>query len=64
MKRTIDDIYRLITYKRECAINEAHGEAKKGKERDRMFIERLYGEIDAYTDILILIETSHILKEE
>ena len=59
MKRTIDDIYKLINYKRESAINEL-----KREKEDKNLRERLFGEIDAYTDVLVLIETSQVLKEE
>lgn len=59
MKRTIDEIYKLINYKRESAINEL----KRDKE-DKYLREKLFGEIDAYTDVLVLIETSQVLKEE
>lgn len=59
MKRTIDDIYRLIIYKRECALNELQREKE-----NKTLRENLFGEIDAYTDILVLIETSQVLKED
>ena len=59
MKRTIDDIYRLIVYKRECALNELQREKE-----NKMLRENLFGEIDAYTDVLVLIETSQVLKED
>lgn len=59
MKRTIDDIYRLIIYKRECALNELQREKE-----NKTLRENLFGEIDAYTDVLVLIETSQVLKED
>jgi hypothetical protein len=58
MKRTIDEIYELIIEKRDSAISA------KNREPEKIVRERLYGEVDAYTDVLILIETSQILKED
>lgn len=59
MKRTIDELYKLICYKRECAIKELRREKE-----NKMLRENLFGEIDAYTDIIVLMETSQILKGE
>lgn len=63
MKRNIDEIYNLINQKIENAKNDFH------KERMRMYPSTkkqflLEGEIQAYTDIKILLETSGVLKDE
>lgn len=56
MQRTIKDIYELIQQKRENAVND--------NKRPHTLIEsyQLQGEIDAYTDVLRLIETSGVLE--
>ena len=67
MKRTINEIYDLIKEKIEFARNDRErkrNDLSNTKEwRDNESI-RLYGEIEAYTDVKILIETSGVLKNE
>jgi hypothetical protein len=68
MKRTINDIYELLKQKRENAINDREKYCmplgKKQPIKDFAIKCKLEGEIDAYTDVLILIETSKVLENE
>ena len=62
MKRNIKDIYNLINEKIENAENDLI------RENSRVYPDykkrlKLQGEIEAYRDIKILIETSRILNE-
>ena len=67
MKRTINEIYALIKEKIEFARNDRErkrNDLSNTKEwRDNESI-RLYGEIEAYTDVIILIERSGVLENE
>lgn len=67
MKRTIDEIYNIIIEKRRNARNDRErkrNDLSNSKEwRDNESII-LYGEIEAYTDVICLIESSQILKED
>ena len=56
--RTIEEIYILLNKKRESAFRD------KDRERNNTIKERLYGEIEAYTDVIILLETSGLIKPE
>lgn len=59
MKRTIKEVYDLIKEKRDNALNDyrrCKGEVVRPSE--------LKGEIDAYNDVLSLIESSHLLEED
>lgn len=72
MKRTIDEIYNIIIEKRDNA--ESHLERNGGITKANCIDEKGYpllrtglelkGEILAYTDVLCLIESSQILKED
>lgn len=58
MQRTINEVYELIKQKKDNALND--------NKRAHTLIEsyKLQSQIDAYTDIIILIETSGILTKE
>ena len=61
MKRSITEIYKLL----ESKINEARlAREIHTKEQDFGAAMRCYGNIEAYTDILCLIESSHLLEED
>ena len=60
MQRTINEIYELIQQKKENAKNDLQYERFKIKPSINK-VNRLIGEINAYTDIAILIETSGVL---
>lgn len=60
-KRTIEEIYNIICEKRDNA--ERDWERWFYKE-DRLMMEKCYSEAQAYTDVLILIETSEVLEDE
>lgn len=60
MKRTLKEIYELIQQKKQNALNDLNGYAPKTPAE----FMKLRGEIDAYTDVLILIETSKVLENE
>lgn len=60
MKRTIKDIHDLIEQKIENAQNNVIHERNR-KYPSNKNILRLQGEIEAYQDVLNLIETSELL---
>lgn len=71
--RTIQELYELIKQKKENATNDFKRQQleqlKKGEEEQRVILPtlqmaRLKGEIEAYTDVLILIESSGVLEDE
>lgn len=69
MKRTINEIYDLIKQKienaerdRDRTIIKMQSSKKEYKENANKYSE-LIGEIQAYTDIKILIATSEVLEE-
>ena len=70
-KRTIEEIYILIKQKKENAERDRETKREKARieENDAeyglliMELEELDGEIDAYTDILCLIESSGVLDD-
>lgn len=62
MKRTIKEIYDLINQKIESAKNSYHAEKMKPYSSNKKCCE-LQGEIEAYTDVKILLETSEVLKK-
>jgi hypothetical protein len=68
MKRTINEIYELLKQKRKNAINDREKYCMPlGKEqpiKDFAIKCKLEGEIDAYTDIICLIESSQVLEKE
>ena len=72
MKRTINEIYELIKQKRENAERDRQisyniiEEAKNSEEYldAKMHSKELTGEIDAYTDVICLIESSQVLEDE
>lgn len=59
MKRTINEIYDLINQKIENARRDMALKKLAGKPNEATII---YGEIEAYTDIKILIESSGLIK--
>ena len=67
MKRTINEIYELIEQKKENAERDRERtlqEIRNIKDYDGNILknERIKGEVDAYVDVLILIETSGVLE--
>lgn len=67
MKRTIKEIYDLVCQKLENAQNERYGLVQKGTTTDINVMrrcERLSGEMMAYFDIKVLMETSGVLEEK
>ena len=63
MERTIQEIYTIIWEKRENAEKHYLRESKTSRTPiDKRMLSLLEGEIEAYTDVLILIETSEVLK--
>ena len=63
MKRNIKEIYNILKQKKENALNDLTGEQfRKYPSHKKML--KLQGEIDAYTDVIILIETSEVLNDE
>lgn len=63
-KRTIEEVYILLNKKRESALRDRDRERENTKNCNLACIERLYGEIEAYTDAIILLETSGLIKPE
>lgn len=70
MKRTIEEVMDLLEQKRENAkaeIDRAYQEKtliKNGQPNiDTYEISRLGGEYDAYTDVICLIASSHLLEK-
>lgn len=63
-KRTIEEVYILLNKKRENALRDKDRERNNTENCDLVKIERLYGEIEAYTDVIILLETSGLIKPE
>ena len=67
-KRTIEEVYTLLNEKIENALNQKHAiyeEMKKDEIKEQHYdciYQRLQGEIEAYTDVKILIETSGLIK--
>ena len=64
MPRTIEEVLNLIKEKKK----NAEIDLEKSQAVNKVFpcpekIERLIGEICAYHDVIILIETSHILNK-
>ena len=62
-KRSINEVYNILNKKRENALNDRDRERNKPI-CDIVVLERLYGEIEAYTDIIILLETSGLVEDE
>ena len=61
MKRTINEIYNLLLQKKENASNDLTGEQLRKYPSNKKIL-KLQGEIEAYTDVIVLIETSEVLK--
>ena len=59
MQRTINEIYELIKQKKENALIDL-----KLNERNPLKSFNLQGEIDAYTDIICLIESSGLINQD
>lgn len=59
MKRTINEVYDLIVEKRDNALND-----EKANENDRFYLREITGAINAYEDVLCLIDSSHLLEED
>lgn len=60
MKRTIEEVIDLIKQKRQSAINAI----ERLPRRRTIRTERLACTIDTYTDVLALLETSHLTEEQ
>ena len=60
MQRTINEIHELIQQKRQNAFNDLLGV----KPHTPSEHNKLLGEIEAYDDVLWLIETSRVLEKE
>ena len=63
MLRTIREIYILIKKKRDNAFNDLRATID-GREMNLDKEFHLQGELDAYTDVLILLETSGVVEDE
>ncbi len=63
MKRTINEIYKLLLEKKENALNDLTGEQLRKYPSNKKIL-KLQGEIEAYTDVINLIETSQVLANE
>ena len=61
MKMEITDVYELIKEKRHNAFKDKL--SKNILSIDNPYIRELKGEIDAYDDVILLIENSGLLKE-
>ena len=71
MKRTISEVIDLIKQKKESAektliklTNDLSPETLAFREKEEKFIARKVGYVEAYTDILALLETSHLVEQE
>ena len=65
MRRSIEEIYHLIIEKKKNAENHYIRESKTSRTpNDGRMLDMLEGEIKAYTDILILLETSGVVENE
>jgi len=68
MKRTIEEVMNLLEQKKQNAINEIERIIPprcSGKTLTAMMQrQRILGEIDAYTDVICLIASSHLLEGE
>lgn len=68
MERTINEIYNLIIQKKENARNHMERIMEENKDgfviEDLMKLQRVEGNYNAYTDILILLETSGVVEDE
>ena len=66
MKRTIEEVMNLLEQKKQNAINEIERIIPprcSGKTLTAMMQrQRILGEIDAYTDVICLIASSHLLE--
>ena len=62
---TLKELYETIKKKKENAINDLMREQAKlikGKPVETEFLSALRGEIDAYTDVIYLLESSGELE--
>ena len=67
MKRTIKEIYEIIVKKRNSAYN--HYTRIKNTHNsisveEKYLLNNLKGEIEAYTDVLALLESSGVVENE
>lgn len=60
MKRTINEIYELLKQKKENALNDLTRERMRQYSSAKKIL-KLEGEIEAYQDVIVLIETSEVL---
>ena len=60
-KRSIKEVYDLIKEKKDNTERDIEIAILVG---DRLDMDNLVGEVDAYNDILNLIESSHLLEED
>lgn len=67
-KRSIREIYNMLNKKREMALLDRERYYEAEHERmspfNRYQIENLTGQVNAYTDIIILLETSGLVEDE
>ena len=69
MKRTIKEIYDLIDQKMESArldlkiARECKTGSLEEETRKNLRIEKLKGEVQAYIDVMALIESSHLMDQ-
>lgn len=61
MKRTIKEVYEIIEAKRDEALL---GRDRMYQIKDYGAVNRYCGNIEAYTDVLCLIYSSHLLEED
>ena len=63
MKRDINEIFKILNNKRENALNDMIYERNRQYPSNKKIL-RLQGGIEAYTDVIALIESSQILDEK
>lgn len=66
MKRTINEVYELIASKRQYFVEQYEFAAKNARicfsDAIGQELIKIHDKIDIYTDILVLIESSHLLE--
>ena len=62
MKQTINEIHNLLKQKEENALNDLTRERMRQYPSSKKIL-RLEGEIEAYKDVIVLLETSEVLDE-
>lgn len=61
MKRTINEIYELLKQKVENANNDFNYEHSRAYPSNKRIL-KIEGNIEAYQDVIILLETSEVLN--